>query len=53
VSPRGRTADVRTATCILVRTTREQKSVVLPELEALGHTHPHDGVVVELDSARR
>jgi len=43
------------ATCVVARTDPdEQESVVLlPELEALGHTQLHDGVVVELDSVRR
>jgi uncharacterized RmlC-like cupin family protein len=42
-------------TCIIARTDPdEQESVVLlPELEALGHTRLHAGVVVELDSVRR
>lgn len=43
------------ATCIVARTDpNEQESVVLlPHLEALGHTRLHPGVVVELDSYRR
>jgi uncharacterized RmlC-like cupin family protein len=43
------------ATCLVARTDPdEQESVVLlPELEALGHTQLHDGVVIDLDSVRR
>ncbi|MDQ3849188.1 MAG: cupin domain-containing protein [Actinomycetota bacterium] len=42
-------------TCIVARTDpNEQESVVvLPELDALAHTYPRPGVVVELDSVRR
>jgi hypothetical protein len=44
-----------TRTTIVARTDpNEQESVVLlPDLEALGHTRLHPGVVVELDSVRR
>ena len=43
------------ATCVVARTDpNEQESVVLlPELEALPHTRPPLGVVIELDSVRR
>ncbi len=42
-------------TCIVARTDpNEQESVVvLPQLEALAHTHPRTADVVELDSVRR
>lgn len=42
-------------TCIIARTdANEQESVVLlPELEALEHTRPHVGTIVEMGSVRR
>jgi uncharacterized RmlC-like cupin family protein len=42
-------------TCIVARTdpSEQESVVVLPELEALAHTHPAAANVIALDSARR